>query len=141
MKITAILLAATSLMAAPAYDDWRVNTLSVVDVSIRAAVDTAHGEPSWCLGVDVDKSAKTVTIWQAVPATLVGNRQTRGTTTFSCPAGTGLAHGHFLSAGHVDGPSPDDLLALKRLRAKPPVAVVIVIDSLKNYRVRLYHVD
>lgn len=123
-----------ALFATPAAaQGWRVNTLPVADVVIRAAADTAHGEPSWCLGVDVDTTSRTVTIWQAVPAEV--RLATRGRTTFSCPAGSAVAHGHFLSAGHIDGPSPQDTQDAKHTKA---VSILVVIDRLKQIRYAVY---
>lgn len=115
---------------------WKVQALPMADSVIRAAVDTASGEPSFCFGVDVDAAAKSVTIWQAMPAALVGDRQTRQTTSFSCPAGAAIAHGHFLSAGEVDGPSDEDVAVVRKLHI--PVAVIVVIDRLKQYHFRFY---
>lgn len=134
MRTFCLALVALVVMCLPASAQrWEVKALPVADTVISAVVDTAHSEPSFCLGVDVDTAAHLVTIWQAQPATVL--RQTRGGTQFSCVPGAAVAHGHFLSAGHVDGPSDQDLMDV---RGRSLVAIVVVIDRFKQRHFQLY---
>lgn len=126
-----LMVAAILVLSAPALaaQTWTVDVIPAVDSTVRATMDTAHAEPAFCVGADVDEAAHRITVWQALPAQVIG-RQTRDMVQFACPAGAALAHGHFLTHDEVDGPSDVDLAALRALpaRERPPVALIVVAD-------------
>ena len=138
IKVVVLMVVAMLLMlptiATAQNSMWHVDVMPAIDSEIHQVMDTATVEPAMCLGVDVDTATYRIVVWQMLPATEIGKRQTRDMTTFGCPQGAAMAHGHFLARGHEDGPSDVDLQAIKNLpsNVRPPVAIIIVANRMRD---------